>query len=73
MFETTKPWFRQSKLRPSLDRLAIVCCLLSQPAPDWRSFYYQTTLLQSGAGRANKHKQWPRDQVMALSYYIYYI
>ena len=44
---------RQSKLRPSLDHLAIVYCFVAWPALDWRSLYYQTELLQSGDGQAN--------------------
>ena len=34
---------RQSKLRPSIDHLAIVCLLLARPALDWMSLCYQTT------------------------------
>ena len=39
--------FRRSKLRPSIDHLAIVCLLLAQLAFDWRSLCCQTKLLQS--------------------------
>ena len=44
---------RHSKLRWSIDHLAIVWLLLARPALYSRSLCYQTKLLQSGAGRAN--------------------
>ena len=44
---------RRSKLRPSMDHLAIVYLLLARPPLDLQSLCYQTKLLQLGDGRAN--------------------
>ena len=62
-------FFRHSKLRLSIDHLAIVCLFLARPALDCRSLGYQSKLFQSGAGRAyNKQTmaKWSIDSLNLL-------
>ena len=57
---------RRSKLGPSIDHLAIVCFLIGG------AFVIKQSSSNQEVAELVTNKQWPSDQLTALTYYVYY-